>query len=66
MGRKARLKREKRENQKKIFNSLAYQNDNSKFESSVNRIKLLFKEYKFLDIALTICVSELWPMNVAS
>ncbi|SCB92880.1 MULTISPECIES: hypothetical protein [Snodgrassella] len=67
MGKKARLKRERRENQEKnIFKTMIQQKEDIQFVSSINKMKLLFRQYKLLDIALAISVSELWPMNVTS
>jgi len=76
MGKKSRAKRERklRANMadpaaflQSFLGSTALQGGSGKaFHEGLDAIRNLFRRYRRLDIALALCISDLWPANVAS
>lgn len=79
MGRKSREKRERRLSKIKYGSTPAkpqniklsgWAEDSTdhekRFQAQIDKIRALFRQYRRPDVALSLCVSELWPANTGS
>ena len=62
MGKKSRLKRERREAKKKA----ELKTSTNEFENSCNQLSLLFSKYSADDVLVSLSVSDLWIPNISS